>query len=252
MAWLKARVLGGKRLRRAAAPLIALALVFFSLHGCAPRIPYWSGWGQQRVTYEKVHIVRKGETLYSISRLYGVSPEAIVQTNGIRDPDRLEIGWRLRIPRGDSISRLYQHSTSRTEARPASLVRPSKLLIWPISGTVVRKFSVDAKDPHKGIDISAPEGSHVQAVEDGTVLFSGVGPEGYGLMVIVEHDNRLVTVYAHNKANLVKVDQRVSKSQRIAYVGRSGNSTGPYLHFEVRLESDPIDPLGLLEPQKRP
>jgi len=173
-----------------------LALVF-SLPGCAPRIPYWSSWRHPRTTYEKVHVVRKGETLYSISRLYGVSTEALVQTNGIRDPDRLEVGWRLRIPRGDAISRLYQRPTSRPEAKPVSLVRPSKLLVWPVSGRVVRKFSVDAKDPHKGIDISAPEGSHVQAVEDGRVLFSGVGPEGYGLMVIVDHDNRLVTVYVY-------------------------------------------------------
>jgi lipoprotein NlpD len=94
-------------------------------------------------------------------------------------------------------------------------------------------------------------GTHVRSAEDGKVLFSGAGPEGYGLMVIIQHESKLVTVYAHNRANLVREGQRVAKGQHIAYVGNSGNAKGPYLHFEVRVEADPFDPVKVLPRGKR-
>ena len=100
------------------------------------------------------------------------------------------------------------------------------------------------------IDIGVKRGTPVVAAADGKVVFSDWGPKGYGLMVIVKHPNHLTTVYAHNSKNWVKKNDRVKKGQRIASVGSTGRSTGPHLHFEVRNDTHPRNPLKFL-PSKR-
>ena len=80
-------------------------------------------------------------------------------------------------------------------------------------------------------------------------MFSGWGPTGYGKMIIIRHKKNLTTVYAHNLHNHVHKNQIVKKGQRIASVGSTGRSTGPHLHFEVRNESDPQNPLNYLSKQ---
>jgi murein DD-endopeptidase MepM/ murein hydrolase activator NlpD len=199
-------------------------------------------------------VVQKGETLTSIARRYGISVEALVRYNRISDPDRIVVGQRLRIPRRAAFAwlrRKHPRPRKPTARRKASLVRPSRAFIWPVRGAITRKFTNDANDPHKGIDIAAPEGTPIRAVDSGTVLFSGMGPEGYGLMVILQHQQRLVTVYAHNYANLVKAGDYVVRGQKIGYVGSSGNTTAPNLHFEIRHGASPLDPLSILPPLKR-
>lgn len=234
--------------------LLLLMVLALALESCAPRLPGWLPWQRRPVYYQRVHIVRKGETVSGIARRYGVSAGALARLNGLRDPDRIEVGQRLRIPRRDAVASLYHKAPARTY-RPRSSSPPaarlSKPIIWPVRGSLTRSFSKDAHDPHKGIDIAAPVGTHVRAAESGKVLFSGVGPEGYGLMVIIQHDSNLVTVYAHNRANLVREGQRVVKGQHIAYVGDSGNAKGPHLHFEVRSEAEPFDPIAVLPSDKR-
>jgi murein DD-endopeptidase MepM/ murein hydrolase activator NlpD len=230
-------------------PVVALLV---AISGCAPRLPSWTPIYRRPASYGSVHVVRKGETLSSIARRYGVSSYAIARYNGLRDPNRIEVGQRLRIPRQDAIARLYRLPKKRYSTKPApTVVTPSKPFLWPLRGPITRYFSDDANGPHKGIDIQSPDGTHIRSAKGGRVLFSGVGPEGYGLIVIVEHESSYVTVYAHNKANLVKAGQSVARGQYIAYVGRSGNATGPHLHFEVRLGADPRDPLTVLPSRKR-
>jgi murein DD-endopeptidase MepM/ murein hydrolase activator NlpD len=96
------------------------------------------------------------------------------------------------------------------------------------------------------VDIAAPEGTEVRAAEAGTVLHAGA-LRGYGNVVILDHGGGLRTVYAHNRENLVRAGARVGRGQTIARVGQTGRATGPHLHFEVREDEIPADPLRYLE-----
>lgn len=108
----------------------------------------------------------------------------------------------------------------------------------PVKGIVTSKVGI-RHDPidgslrrHSGIDIAIPEGTPVTPIAAGKVLYSGQ-QHGYGNMVIVRHDDGMITIYAHHSRNCVKTGDRVNKSTRIAYSGSTGRSTGPHLHFEA-------------------
>ena len=98
---------------------------------------------------------------------------------------------------------------------------------------------------HSGIDIGVDEGTPVHAADGGTVAWSGwMG--GYGYAVVIDHGNGMSTLYGHNSELAVSEGQDVGKGQVIAYAGSTGNSTGPHVHFEVRISGDPVDPMGYL------
>jgi murein DD-endopeptidase MepM/ murein hydrolase activator NlpD len=98
---------------------------------------------------------------------------------------------------------------------------------------------------HEGIDISVASGTPVVASATGTVIHSGwLG--GYGNLVVIDHGNGLSTAYAHNSALAVVVGQQVAQGEVISYAGTTGNSSGPHVHFEVRVNGTAVDPLGYL------
>ncbi len=100
---------------------------------------------------------------------------------------------------------------------------------------------------HQGIDIAAPVGTPVRAAAAGRVIFAG-RMRGYGRIIIIQHDHRYVTVYAHDSRNWVRAGQMVSRGQIIGTVGRSGHTTGANLHFEVRHNNVASNPLLYLAP----
>jgi murein DD-endopeptidase MepM/ murein hydrolase activator NlpD len=115
-------------------------------------------------------------------------------------------------------------------------------LIWPVNGPVTSGFGLRWGRMHEGIDIAAPMGTPIWAAAAGTVIHSGwLG--GYGYLVVVDHGNGLSTAYGHASALLVAVGQEVSQGETIALVGSTGHSTGPHLHFEVRVNGVAVDPL---------
>ena len=114
--------------------------------------------------------------------------------------------------------------------------------IWPVNGTVVSGFGMRWGRMHEGIDISASTGTPIWAAAAGTVIWSS-WRGGYGNCVVVDHGNGLATLYAHASALLVSVGQEVSQGQNVALVGSTGNSSGPHLHFEVRVNGVAVDPL---------
>jgi len=114
--------------------------------------------------------------------------------------------------------------------------------IWPVDGPVVSGFGVRWGRMHEGIDIAATIGTPIRAAASGTVIHAGwLG--GYGNLVVVDHGDGLATAYAHASAILVGVGQQVSQGDTLSLVGSTGNSTGPHLHFEVRVNGSAVDPL---------
>ena len=118
-------------------------------------------------------------------------------------------------------------------------------LSWPVSGPVTSGFGVRWGRMHEGIDIAVGQGTPVHAAAPGTVIYAG-WMEGYGNLVVVDHGNGLSTAYGHNSTLASSVGQAVTAGQVIAYSGSTGHSTGPHVHFEVRVNGSPVDPLGYL------
>lgn len=114
---------------------------------------------------------------------------------------------------------------------------------WPLDeGVVSSEFGPRWGKEHHGMDLAARMDTPVYAAGPGIVAYSDDKLRGYGNVVIVRHDRRITTIYAHNKYNLVKKGQRVKAGQEIAKLGSTGRSTGPHLHFEVRRYQKPLNP----------
>jgi murein DD-endopeptidase MepM/ murein hydrolase activator NlpD len=124
--------------------------------------------------------------------------------------------------------------------------RPSSAgFIWPCDGVVTSGFGMRWGRMHEGIDIGCAYGAPNRAAAAGTVIYAG-WMEGYGNLVVIDHGNGLSTAYAHASSLAVSVGESVSQGQTVSYVGSTGHSTGPHLHFEVRVNGTAVDPLGYL------
>ena len=142
-------------------------------------------------------------------------------------------------------------AAAQQSAPSYSWVQGSGQLGWPVSGEITSPYGYRTHPIwgttiyHSGIDIGVDEGTPVHAADGGTVVWSGwMG--GYGYAVVIDHGNGMSTLYGHNSELAVSEGQDVSKGQVIAYAGSTGNSTGPHVHFEVRISGDPVDPMGYL------
>jgi lipoprotein NlpD len=205
------------------------------------------------------HTVEAGQTLFRIARAYGLTVEELMAANGIEDPKDLKVGQQLWVPGAANIAQVTVADSpepaapSRTlppapvRSKPAVVGRPEGTLQWPLRGVLYARFGRKGKEPHDGIDLAAPAGTVVKTAGEGTVLFAGE-QKGYGLIVIVEHPKGMITLYAHNRDVRVKGGQKVREGQVVATVGDSGATSGPHLHFEVRLDGKPVDPLDHLGP----
>jgi murein DD-endopeptidase MepM/ murein hydrolase activator NlpD len=138
------------------------------------------------------------------------------------------------------IQAAQQSSSSYTPGTPSS-----SGLIWPVSGPVTSPFGERWGRMHEGIDIGVPYGTPIHAAASGRVLYCG-WEEGYGNLTVIDHGNGLATAYGHQSSIAVSCGQDVSQGQVIGYVGCTGHCTGPHLHFEVRVNGAPVDPLGYL------
>jgi lipoprotein NlpD len=213
-----------------------------------------------------VHVVKRGETIYRIAKTYGVPARELMEVNDLRDPRSLEAGMELFIPgatRALEVPPLAPGAPPEpvvaepeADEEPAAPPGPGKLparpakakaqakeaLRWPVRGVLYSRYGVRQGQRHDGIDIAAPEGTVVGAAGGGTVIYAGE-QSGYGSIVILRHEGGLLTLYAHASAILVRQGDRVASGQPIAKVGRSGRTTGPHLHFEVREGTRPRNPL---------
>jgi murein DD-endopeptidase MepM/ murein hydrolase activator NlpD len=234
---------------RAAAPL---ALAWALALGCASPSPSPSQGSERRAP--TVHIVSRGETLYRIARAYSVSVDALVAANQIPDVAAVEIGTRLVIPGSEREGERAERNESslasyfpfhEPDLRELARREADLSFDWPIYGRFSSGFGWRGLGSHEGIDLSARPGTPVLAAEAGRVIESGWRGD-YGHVIVVKHAGHYSTVYAHNRANRVKKGAFVEKGDVIAEVGSTGNATGPHLHFEIRRDRRPEDPIRFL------
>jgi LysM repeat protein len=192
------------------------------------------------------HVVRPGENLFRIGKAYDVPFEELARLNGIKNASQIHIGQRIFI--AGATRQLPVAIITPVEAPPVapSAPEPEELaeasLLSPVSGTINSGFGPRGTSFHDGVDIAAPEGTPIRAVEHGEVVYSDQ-LRGYGNIVIIRHAGGLVSVYAHNQLNLVREGQQVARGEVIAKVGSTGRVTGPHLHFEIRKNNTAKDPL---------
>jgi murein DD-endopeptidase MepM/ murein hydrolase activator NlpD len=225
----------------------------------------------------KVHIVRSGETLMSISRRTGVSVTALARANRLHTTSRLSVGDRLTIPSGGyAVASAHAASAPQAaQARPAPLQKVASLgpvhtanvakedqpqkpetavktaepagampsFRWPVRGRVIAGFgSKPNGTQNDGINLAVPEGTPIKAADDGVVAYAGNELKGYGNLVLIRHANGFVSAYAHASEIMVKRGDTIKRGQVIAHAGQTGNVTSPQLHFEIRKGSTPVDP----------
>lgn len=174
---------------------------------------------------ERIHVVRPGETVYSISTRYGLDQQALAKANRIVG-GALIVGDELVIPAADHTEETYIPRASLAGFLPAVH------FIWPLAG------AIGPLHGHNGRDIPAPLGAPIKASGPGVVIDASYGWNGgYGNRVIIDHSGHSVnakTLYSHLQDFVVTVGQTVATGDIIGFVGSTGRSTGPHLHFEVR------------------
>ncbi len=224
------------------------------------------------VAQDKLHAVRQGDTLYSISRNTGVPVQTIAQTNNIAPPYTLSPGQQLLIPQARVEPSRYAANTRAARApakinsaprnqKPRNVAElaqtvsyttpkaatPEAMFEWPVRGKVIASYGItDFGRRNDGVNIAAPAGTPVRAAADGEVVYRGSELDGFGNLLLVKHAGGFVTAYAHNEAMLVKKGDKIRQGQVIAKVGQSGAVSSPQLHFEVRRNLKSIDPATLL------
>lgn len=174
------------------------------------------------------HRLKRGETLYKVSKIYGITVNELIELNNITDHTDIDTGTNLII--------------AKTRARSG--------MIWPVTGRISSHYGPRWGSFHQGIDIAAPKGTPIRAASNGLVITSinkSKRYSKYGKTIIIEHANGIRTLYAHNNKNKVKAGECVKSGEIIGSVGSTGNATGNHLHFEVRENGRPSNPTNYLQ-----
>jgi murein DD-endopeptidase MepM/ murein hydrolase activator NlpD len=180
-----------------------------------------------------IHTVQKGETLWRISKVYNVNLDTIVKVNKITDHTKIKVGQKLLIPGVEK----------KREVLNLSL-KDSYTFIWPTKGEIVSYFrEIKNHLINKGIIIRARLGQEVLSSRAGRVAFCAENLDGYGKIIIIEHDEGFATIYANNLENLVKLNEKVEQGEVIAKVGMDQRLNMPALHFQIRKNNKPQNPL---------
>ena len=202
------------------------------------------------------------DSIYSIAWRFGLNFQDIAKWNGLADPYKILSGQSLRLRASSDSSGSSQASVSavsvastRSVTKPAvtkPVAKPKPVETttaspgqwsWPAKGKVIGKFS--RSKGQNGIQIAAAAGSAIRATAAGEVVYAGQGLRGYGKLIIVKHSPSYLSAYAHNRTILVAEGERINSGQQIAQMGSSGTDR-TMLHFEIRKDGKPVDPLGFL------
>lgn len=202
-----------------------------------------------------LHTVKQGDDVTSIAKKYDAKSDDILAYNGLSEDGSLRVGQKVVVPDGyiAPVRRVIAEDpdaedvpTPRPTSQPEQSAKGKRAagpgFLWPTEG---RKVTQRFRWGHTGIDIPNKALPPVYAAKEGTVAFSGwLG--GYGRLVIVDHGSGTRTYYAHLSKSYVTAGEKVGKGTVIGKVGSSGRSTGPHLHFEIRKNGQPVNPLNSL------
>jgi lipoprotein NlpD len=263
--------------------LLIIMIIMLMLYGCASHQPApVTDRSKSLIHRPATHIVIPGDTLFSIAWRYGLKYEALAKHNGIAAPYiirpsqviRLDVGGTpapktngtsssQRLASGPKAVISSKANTGGGKAAPpkaaprkenntaaAAKTKPNPVASgalhwgWPVKGAVLSGFQGNG-GLNKGIDLAGKLGEPVLAAASGQVVYSGSGLRGYGKLLIVKHNENFLSAYAHNDRLLVKEGDFVKAGQRIADMGSSGTDRVK-LHFEIRRDGTPVDPLKYL------
>ncbi|NWB31539.1 peptidoglycan DD-metalloendopeptidase family protein [Pseudomonas gingeri] len=233
---------------------------------------------QRPMTTTGQHVVVRGDTLFSIAFRYGWDWKALAARNNIPEPYTIHVGQAIRFDGRSNSTPAVATSTTTSSSSSSSKItitrRPvtaagtpaatssatpaataaatptpppgpaPKGWAWPSNGILIGKFSSNGS-LNKGIDIAGDLGQPVLAASDGSVVYAGSGLRGYGELVIIKHSDTYVSAYGHNRRLLVREGQQVKVGQTIAEMGSTGTDRVK-LHFEIRRQGKPVDPLQFL------
>ena len=216
------------------------------------------------------HAVLKGETLASLASTYGSDVHDIATYNNLDDSDPLTVGQSIIIPNGELASAAPATagsntstaktkptvSKTKTKVTTSKIFKPAPLrdaggpvyenyYQWPVAGGIITQ----TLHGYNGVDIGAPTGTDMYASAAGTVIIAknnGAWNGGYGNYIVIEHANGTQTLYGHASKVFVSAGDTVTQGELIGKVGRTGEATGPHLHFEIRGATNPfgIIPVG--------
>jgi murein DD-endopeptidase MepM/ murein hydrolase activator NlpD len=234
------------------------------------------------------HVVASGETLSSIARKHRITIRELATANSMTPESPLKVGMKLNVPARTGAATKTASlgpatpTTTVVTAKPATLqsFKPAEQPVatarmatpageatadepgpaaaagmptfrWPLRGRVTTNFgSKTAGGASDGIDLAVPEGTAVRAADDGVVAYAGNELKGYGNLVLIRHANGFVTAYANASEISVKRNDQVHRGQVIAKSGQTGSAATPQLHFEIRKNSAPVDPMQYLPSDK--
>ncbi|MDC9728155.1 MAG: peptidoglycan DD-metalloendopeptidase family protein [Methyloprofundus sp.] len=227
--------------------LLLLLVVSFCLLACSG-----SPTRTRDLKGARYYIVEAGDTLYSVGFRTGFGYKKIARWNGIRSPYKLSVGKKLKLYSPSKKKSKWKKPVKKkgtkkksTKKKPAVTysTKLKKLYWrWPVKGRVIDGFSGTDK---KGINIAGKVGRKIRAAESGVVVYSGSSLVGYGRLLIIKHNYLYLSAYAQNRRLLVKEGQKVKRGQVIAEMG-VGVSAKPLLHFEIRRNGNPVNPMKYL------
>jgi lipoprotein NlpD len=228
--------------------------------------------------YFGTHVVRKGDTLYSIAWRYGRDMKDLAKENGIKSPYVIIPGQKINLEKRLSERKTDLKKTKTGSTRSRNVTKRKETIQkrnnvtknkktksinnikwqWPHLGPILAKYSVSDSSQsssrvrrssgnrlNKGVDITGKQGSPIYAAADGEVVYAGSGLLGYGNLVIINHNETYLSAYAHNQRILVEEGQRIKRGRKIAEMG-SSDSKQVMLHFEIRRNGEPVDPMKYL------
>jgi lipoprotein NlpD len=209
-----------------------LSLFALLLTGCSSRALNWNNG---------YHTVQAGETLYSIAVSYNLNYQDLARWNRLGDATLIREGQRLRLTAPAAGAGSAENSRA---ARTAPVAVAPPRWYWPTDGTIYLRFGESPKTG-SGIRVTGAEGQPVRAVAAGQVVYAGSGLASYGQLLIIKHNDSWLSAYGFNRSLLVAEGQNVAAGQSIAQMGKDAAGR-PVLHFEIRKNGQPVDPLRYL------
>lgn len=238
------KVLAGETLGGIAARAKVPRVLIAEANGLQP--PFDVRMGQTlRIPRTRHHAVKSGDTGFSISLDYAVPWEQIALANNLDPAAPVKAGQDLLIP-----TLLDQPAAGPRTLAPAPTARTATpkapRFAWPLTGAVRRGYDAGGSDYHDGLDIKAAKGTMVRAAAPGLVTFAGKEKDQFGNLVVLDHGDGWFTAYGFLSRVTVKEGAHVAAGERVGLVGDTGMAKGSELHFEVRQDGKPVDPLGEL------